>query len=79
MCRFVEKAENGKISPLVTSGDLIFGLTNKLTKVFPSIVDDRSIAAYRGSLRGPRAELEGVRDPPSQHDMENTGHQHSTE
>ena len=63
----------------MTSGDLTFDLTKKLTKVFSIIFFNApSIASYRVSLRGPGAELEEKREnapPQSQPDMEKTGHQ----
>ena len=41
-----------------------------------NIFDGLLIAAYRVSLRGPGAQLEGGVKTPPQHDTENTGHQH---
>ena len=74
-----KNVENGKIWPLVISGlcwpDLWPDL--KIDRSFSIIiVDVLSIAAYRVSLRGAGAELEGAWNTPLQHDTENTGHQH---
>ena len=43
----------------MTSGDLTFDLTKKVTEVISSFFDALSNAAYPVSLRGPGAELEG--------------------
>ena len=43
----------------MTSGDLTFDLTKKVTEVIFLIFDALSNAAYPVSLRGPGAELEG--------------------
>ena len=52
--------KTAKIWPLLSSGDLTFDLTKKLTQSLSVIIFDAlSIAAYRVSLRGPGAELEG--------------------
>ena len=63
----------------MTSGDLTFEVWPDLKidrSVSVIIFDALSIAAYRVSLRGSGAELEGGVKTPPQHDTENKGHQH---
>ena len=68
LCASLSKnVEIGQIWPLVTSGDLTFDLTLKVTRSsFVMIFDALSNAAYRVSLRGPGAEIEGgvLNNPP---------------
>ena len=57
----------------MTSGDLTFDLALKMTKGFVMIFDALSNAAYRVSLRGPGAEIEGgsLNSPPIHQVVEN--------
>ena len=77
MCRFVEKCWKRQN---LTFGDLWlpdFWPDLKFDRSLSVIIFDAlSIAAYRVSLRGPLAELEGGMKTPPQNDTENTGHQH---
>ena len=64
----------------MTSGDLTFDLTLKMTEVLSIVIlDELSNAVRRMSLRSSGAELDGGRKnapPPPKHSMENPDHQH---